>query len=314
MKYTSRGSNLINHKGDKVPRREPALLFSVFLRVLCGLLNLRRSLLLICVLAIFAVAEPSAPTSARPSPFVGIGIDQKLNASIPLGTIFRDEQGNLVPLGTFFHTRPVLLVPMYYECPMLCSQVLSAMVAGLRPLSVAPGKDFDVVSISFNPADTPADALKDRDLYSHRYSTRRGTAGWHFLTGSDSSIRAVMNALGYHYRYDPATKTFVHATAIMVLTSDGRIARYLYGVDYEPKDLELSLVEASHGKVGSIADQVLLFCYHYDASVGKYTATVLNVLRLSAALTVLLLALVLGVFFRFDLRHHRATRQEARLR
>jgi protein SCO1 len=207
----------------------------------------------------------------------------------------------------------VLLVPVYYECPMLCSQVLSAMVAGLRPLSIAPGKDFEIVSISFNPADTPVDAAKDRDLYSHRYSTRSGTAGWHFLTGSDASIHAVMDALGYHYRYDPATKTFVHASGIMVLTPEGKIARYLYGIDYEPKDLELSLVEASRGKVESITDQILLFCYHYDASTGKYTATVMNVLRLGAALTVLILAIVLGLFIRFDLRQHRQT-QEARSR
>jgi protein SCO1 len=314
MRYLLLPINPFNHKGHEAPLREPALLPFVFLHVLFGLLNLCYCLLLIAIFATVAVAEPSAPTPGRPSPFVGIGIDQQLNQPIPLDTLFRDEQGNLVPLGKFFHTRPVLLVPMYYQCPMLCSQVLSAMVAGLRPLSIAPGKDFDIVSISFNPADTSADAVKNREFYSHRYSTRRGTAGWHFLTGSDDSIHAVMNALGYHYRYDPVTKTFVHASGIMVLTPDGRIARYLYGVDYEPKDLELGLVEASRGKVGSIADQILLFCYHYDASTGKYTATVLNVLRLGAALTVLILVIILGLFFRFDLRRHRAVRQEARLR
>jgi protein SCO1 len=258
------------------------------------------------------MAQPSAPQVK--SPFAGIGIDQRLNDSIPLDTVFRDEQGNFVPLGNFFHKRPVLLVPVYYECPMLCSQVLSGMVAGLRPLSIAPGKDFDVVSISFNPADTPADAAKDRALYSHRYSTRMGTAGWHFLTGSETSIHAVMDALGYHYRYDPATKTFVHASGIMVLTPEGRIARYLYGVDYEPKDLELSLVDASHGKIGSLADQILLYCCHYDASTGKYTATVMNVLRLAGAVMVLILAIGLGLFFRFDLRRHRVQPQEARFR
>jgi protein SCO1 len=268
--------------------------------------------LLIFAFATFALAQPSR--LALKSPFAGIGIDQKLNASIPLDTVFRDEKGNLVALGDFFHKRPVLLVPVYYECPMLCSQVLSGMVAGLRPLSIVPGKDFDVVSISFNPADTPADAGKDRDLYSHRYSTRLGTAGWHFLTGSEESIHAVMDALGYHYRYDPATKTFVHASGIMVLTPDGKLARYLYGVDYEPKDLELSLVDASHGRVGSVTDQILLFCYHYDASTGRYTAAVMNIVRLGAALTVLILALILGFFFRGDLRRYRPVKQEARFR
>jgi protein SCO1 len=312
MRYLRPGTNLINHDGHGGPRREDALLSFEFFRALGGLLNLGLYPLLISFLAVFAAAQRSAP--AVQSPFAGIGIDQKLNQRLPLDTLFRDEQGNLVPLGNLFHTRPVLLVPMYYECPMLCSQVLSAMVAGLRPLSIVPGKDFDIVSISFSPADTPADAAKDRELYSHRYSTRRGTAGWHFLTGSNASIHAVMSSLGYHYRYDPVTKTFVHASGIMVLTPDGRIARYLYGVDYEPKDLELSLVEASRGRVGSIADQILLFCYHYDASVGKYTATVLNVLRFSAGLTVLVLAIGLGLFFRFDHRHHRVVRQEARWR
>ena len=269
-------------------------------------------LALISVLATIALAQSSAPQVK--SPFAGIGIDQRLNDSIPLDTVFRDEQGNFVPLGNFFHKRPVLLVPVYYECPMLCSQVLSGMVAGLRPLSISPGKDFDIVSISFNPADTPTDAAKDRALYSHRYSTRMGTAGWHFLTGSETSIHAVMDALGYHYRYDPATKTFVHASGIMVLTPEGRIARYLYGVDYEPKDLELSLVDASHGKIGSLADEILLYCCHYDASTGKYTATVMNVLRLAGAVMVLILAIGLGLFFRFDLRRHRVQPQEARFR
>lgn len=286
-------------------RRKLTRISSLRLSGLCGLFTF--AFLLTCAQA--ATAEP--PTK---SPFTRIGIDQKLNASIPLDVVFHDEEGSEVALGTFFHARPVLLVPVYYQCPMLCSQVLSGMVAGLRPLSIAPGKDFDIVSISFNPADTPADAAKDRDLYSHRYSTRRGTAGWHFLTGSDSSIHAVMNALGYHYRYDPATKTFVHASGIMVLTPEGRIARYLYGIDYEPKDLELSLVEASRRKIGSLTDQVLLFCYHYDASTGKYTATVMNILRFAAALTVLILALVLGCFFRSDLRRQRLEAQEARFR
>ena len=270
--------------------------------------------ILMSVFATLSFAQQAAPVRTTESFFAGIGIQQKLNASIPLNTMFRDEQGRLVPLRNFFHTRPVLLVPVYYECPMLCSQVLSGMVAGLRPLSISPGKDFDVVSISFNPADTPADAAKTRAFYSHRYSTRDGTAGWHFLTGSDASIHAVMDALGYHYRYDPATKTFVHASGIMVLTPQGTIARYLYGVDYEPKDLELSLVEASHGKVGDLADQILLFCCHYDASTGKYTATVFNVMRLCGALMVLILGTVLGLFWRFDLGAHRAKEQEARFR
>jgi protein SCO1/2 len=310
MRHALIPNTIANHKGQEGPRRRPVLTSLVFLRVLRGLLNLICRPVLISALAICAFAQPPAPKS----PFAGIGIHQNLNAPIPLDTIFRDEQGNFVPLGTFFHKRPVLLVPVYYECPMLCSQVLSGMVAALRPLSIAPGKDFDIVSISFNPADTPADAAKDRALYSHRYSTGMGAAGWHFLTGSQASIHAVMDALGYHYRYDPATKTFVHASGIMVLTPDGRIARYLYGVEYEPKDLELSLVEASHGKIGSLADQILLYCCHYDATTGKYTATVMNIMRLAAALMVLILAIGMGLFFRLDIRRHRSQPEEVRWR
>jgi len=256
-------------------------------------------------------------TSARAqtaSPFQGIGIQQNLNAVVPLETIFRDERGTPVPLGKYFHQRPVLLVPIYYECPMLCSQVMSGVVAGLRPLSLRPGRDFDIVSISFNPSDTPADAAKTRDLYSDRYSRKAGTVGWHFLTGAEPQIHAVMDAVGFHYRWDPATKTFVHASGVMILTPEGTVARYLYGVEYEPKDLELSLVDASKGKIGSVTDQILLFCYHYDPSTGKYTATVLGLLRIAAVLTIL--ALIAGFIFvwRFDLRHYARRPTEERVR
>ena len=242
-----------------------------------------------------AATRPQLPPSLQ-----NIGIEQRLDASIPLETVFRDEQGSEVRLGDYFHGRPVLLVPVYYTCPMLCSQVLSGTVAGLRPLSLVPGRDFEIVAFSFNPSETPADATRERDLYTHRYSSRAGIAGWHFLTGSPESIKALTEAIGFHYRYDPKLKIFVHGSGVMILTPEGRISRYLYGVEYEPKDLKLALVEASQSKIGSLADQILLFCYHYDPTTGKYTMTVLKVLRIAALLTLVVMGLVLAFYWRLE--------------
>jgi protein SCO1/2 len=189
---------------------------------------------------------------------------------------------------------------------MLCSQVLSGVVAGLRPLSIKPGRDFEVVAVSFDPADTPAEATRKRDQYSHSYSSRAGVAGWHFLTGDEKSIQPLMQSIGFHYRYDAAHQMFIHASGIMVLTPDGHLARYLYGVDYEPKDLKLSLVEASHDRIGSPADQILLFCYHYDPKTGKYGAAVINLLRAAAILMIAVFAIGGWLLFRRDFREHRA--------
>jgi protein SCO1/2 len=249
-----------------------------------------------------AIARADGP--ALPDRFKGIGIDQRLNTVIPLDTVFRDETGASVPLRSYFGNRAVLLVPVYFRCPMLCSQVLSGMVAGLRPLSLKPGRDFEIVAISFDPADTPADALKERDQYSSRYSSKAGISGWHFLTGTEPSIRAIMDAVGFHYRWDPANKIFVHPSGIMILTPEGRLARYLYGVEYEPKDLKLSLIEASNNRIGSPVDQILLFCYHYDPKTGKYGAVVINTLRLAAILMLVALAFGMWIFWRRDLREH----------
>ena len=193
---------------------------------------------------------------------------------------------------------------------MLCSQVLSGVVAGLRPLSLVPGRDFDVVAFSFNPSETSADATRERDLYTHRYSTRSGTVGWHFLTGTPQSIQAVTEAIGFHYRYDSALKIFVHGSGVMILTPQGKVSRYLYGVEYEPKDLKLGLVEASNGKIGSPADQILLFCYHYDPTTGKYTTTVLGVLRIAAALTLVLMGLGFVSYWKIE-RRRKGLREEA---
>ncbi len=260
-----------------------------------------------------AIALPAAPRNI-PRLLEGVGIEQNLNGTVPLDTIFRDENGATVPLRTYFGTKPVLLVPVYYRCPMLCSQVLSGLVAGLRPLSLKPGRDFEIVAISINPLETPDDAKAKLDHFSHSYSRRAGTTGWHFLVGSEPSIEKVMNAIGFHYRYDAENKMYIHATAVMVLTLDGHIARCLYGVEFEPKDLKLSLVEASHNRIGSPVDKILLYCYHYDPKTGKYGAVVLNVLKIGSILILALMAVGMFFFWRHDLRKHReALREVTRL-
>jgi protein SCO1/2 len=260
-----------------------------------------------------ALAAQSNQRALLPPTLRDIGIEQHLDAGVPLDTVFHDEQGHNVQLGSFFHGRPVLLIPVYYTCPMLCSQILSGVVAGLRPLRLSPGRDFEIVAFSFNPAETSADANRERDFYSHRYSTRAGTAGWHFLTGSPPSIHTLTEAIGFHYRYDPVNKIFVHASGVMILTPDGKISRYFYGVNYEPKDLKLGLIDASNRTIGSPVDQILLFCYHYDPKTGKYGAVVLNVLRGAGVLMLGCMALGLVVFWRFDLRRHKKSTEARRL-
>jgi protein SCO1 len=248
----------------------------------------------------------SAPLNLPPE-LQGIGIDQKLNAQIPLGTEFVDQDGRTVRLGSYFGREPVLLALVYFRCPMLCSQILSGVVSGLKPLSLEPGRDFNVVAISFDPQDTPATAHEKRDEYARRYSSKAGVHGWNFLTGSPESIRAITEAVGFHYRWDERTKMFLHLSGIMILTPEGNISRYLYGVEYQPKDLKLSLIEASHNKIGSAVDEVLLFCYHYDPTTGKYGAAVMNLLRGAGVLTLCALGGTLTLLWRRSLREDRRT-------
>lgn len=256
---------------------------------------------------VIAACLASAPLGAidtrlLPPELQGIGIDQNLGAQLPLDTVFRDESGRTVRLGDYFGRRPVLLAFVYYTCPMLCNQILTGEAAALKPLSLRPGRDFDVLAISINPSETPADATAKRAFTVRRYSSKASDEGWHFLTGDEASIQAATQAAGFHYRYDAASKMFFHASAVMAVTPAGKIARYFYGVDYEPKDLKLGLIEASGNKIGSAVDQILLFCYHYDAAKGKYGAAVVHLLQASAALTVILMALVLGVYWRRESR------------
>lgn len=247
---------------------------------------------IVCVLA-FAGLLPAATVvdqSKLPAQLRGITIDQHLGAQLPLDTQFQDETGRTVPLSSFFSNgKPVLLALVYYRCPMLCSRILAGVVSGLKPLRIQAGRDFNVVAISFNPSETPAEAAQKRDYYSHLYSGKTGSPGWHFLVGSPESIKAVTEAVGFHYRWDPTTNMYIHASAVYTATPEGKLARYFYGVEYEPKDLNLGLIESSHDKIGSVVDQFLLFCCSYDPTTGKYTAAVLNILRAAGILALILM-------------------------
>lgn len=249
---------------------------------------------------------------ALPGALQGVGIDQKLDERIPLDLMFTDEFGKQVPLSTYFRpAKPVLLALVYYRCPMLCTQILTGVASSLKAVSLDPGKDFEVVSISFDPKDTPETAASKKQLYMRRYG-RPGTAnGWHLLTGGEASIKALTDAVGYHYKYDPSTDQFAHASGIMIVTPDGRLSRYFYGVEYAPRDVRLGLVEASQNKIGNPVDQILLFCYHYDPATGKYGAVVMNLVRFAGAAFVLIGGLFLAVVLRRDFRADRRSLRRA---
>ena len=239
-----------------------------------------------------AQAQRSRPDSGvaanQPIPILKeIGIDQKLDAKLPLDAEFSDENGNAVKLGQFFGPRPVVLGLVYYSCPMLCTQVLSGLAGSLQGVTFMPGKEYEVVVVSFNPGETPAMATERKKNFVSRYIRTVNPEHIHFLTGRESSIKALTSAVGFRYAWDQQTNQFAHPAAITVTTADGRVSRYLYGVEFAPRDLKLALVEASEGRVGTVVDQAMLFCYHYDPETGKYGIVIMNFVRAAGALTVL---------------------------
>ena len=227
-----------------------------------------------------------------------MGIDQKLGGRIPLDLAFRDESGATVTLGKYFVGKPVILALVYYECPMLCTQVLNGMVRSLKEVRFEAGKEYQVVVVSINPRETPGLAQSKKQIYAGLYLRPGGDNGFHFLTGQDSSIAPLAKAAGFRYAYDPETGQYAHASAIMVLTPDGTISRYFYGIQYPARDLRLGLVEAADGKIGSPMDQILLFCYHYDPATGKYGLVILNIVRAACLATLLGLAGFIMIMFR----------------
>jgi protein SCO1/2 len=243
-------------------------------------------------------AEPRSPSTGLPTALRDVGIDQKLDQQLPLDLIFRDESGQEVKLGHYFGQRPVVLAFVYYDCPMLCTQVLNGMVTSFRVLPFQVGKEFDVVTVSFDPRETSTLATTKKKVYIDYLPEKMRPAamnGWHFLTGDQANIAKLTEAAGFRYHYDEATKQFAHASGIMVATPQGKLSRYFYGVEYAPRDLRLGLIESSANKIGSPVDQLLLYCYHYDPATGKYGAAVMRVMRIAGVLTVLAIVAMLFV-------------------
>jgi protein SCO1/2 len=294
---------------------------------------------MIRVLAIFAIGataalaqpgQPAPPLASRslqqssglkiqlPQALEGVGIDQKLDQQVPLNLTFHDEFGRDVPLSSFFHPgKPVILALVYYRCPMLCTQILSGLESSLKVVSFNPGQDFEVVSVSFDPKDTVDIAAAKKQMCLKRYGRPDTANGWHFLTGDEANIRALTDAVGYHYRYDPKTDQFAHASGIMIVTPDGRLSKYFYGVEYSPRDVRLGLVEASQNRIGNPVDALLLFCYHYDPATGKYGAVAMNMVRFGGATFALIGGVFLFIMFRRDFRADKnslASRGGSRLR
>jgi protein SCO1/2 len=233
-----------------------------------------------------------------PKALKNVGIDQKLNEQIPLDAVFRDEQGREVKLGDFFGKKPVVLSLVYYTCPMLCNQVLNGMLSSFRQVSFNIGDQYEVVTVSFDPRETPELAAAKKQTYIKGYNRAGAEASWHFLTGDTANIKRLTDAVGFRYVWDEQTNQFAHASGIMVLTPEGKLARYFYGIDYPPRDLRLGLVEASQNKIGTPVDALMLYCYHYDPATGKYGAVVMNIMRLGGGVTVVLIVGLLLVLRR----------------
>jgi protein SCO1 len=273
---------------------------------------------LILALAMFAQAQRGGggimrggdlPATTLPPSLGNVSIEQKLGAQIPFDLPFRDETGQSVTLGQYFKPgRPVVLNLVYYDCPMLCTEVLNGLSSTFRLLTFEIGKDYEVVTVSFDPREKPELAAAKKKAYLQRLGRPDAAQGWHFLTGDQQSITALTNAVGFHYQWDERLQQFAHATAVMVATPEGKLSHYLYGVDYAPKDLRLALVEASHSRIGSPVDEVLLYCYHYDPRTGKYGAVITNIIRLAGVVTLLILGSFLIVMFRKESKRKKQSR------
>jgi protein SCO1/2 len=244
----------------------------------------------------------------RPSPLKEVTIEQKLNSQVPLDAAFRDENGRDVKLGDYFGKRPVVLALVYYDCPMLCTQILNGLVRAAKVLTFQPGKEYEVVVVSFDARENPKMAAAKKAVYMKDFGHPETAGGWHFLTGGTDPIKRVTDAVGFRFKWDVYSAQFAHASAIYVLTPDGKLSKYFYGVEYSPKDMRLGLIEASQNKIGTPVDQILLFCYHFDPTAAKYTPVAMGILRVAGAATLLMLG---GFVFIMLRREHRQKGQHA---
>lgn len=267
-------------------------------KVLAPLALAFAALVLASTAAAQLASDPMQSVGVRPDLLKQVGIDQKLNQSVPLNLTFRDEHGQTVQLGQYFGQKPVILTLVYYNCPMLCTQILNGVESGLKELPLDIGKQFNVVTVSIDPSEGHVLAEVKQEMYTGMYGRPGAAQGWHFLTGDEPQIKQLANAVGFRYAYDPETKQFAHASAIMILTPEGKISRYLYGIQFPSRDLRLALDEASEGKIGSPVDAILLFCYHYDPHTGKYGLLISHVIQAGGAITLLVLGALVLVLFR----------------
>jgi protein SCO1/2 len=254
-----------------------------------------------------AQAQPSAAPTGLPRALREVAFDQRLGETLPLDVALRDEAGRAVRLGDYFGRRPVVLSLVYYECPMLCTLTLNGLVSALGVLTLDPGREFELVTVSFDSRDTPELAAAKKQAYLSRYRRPGAEAGWHFLTAEPDAIERITRAVGFRYAWDAETRQFAHPAGVVVATPEGKIARYLYGIEYAPKDLRLAVVEASAGKVGQPIDQLLLFCYQYDPTTGGYGVAIMRIVRVGGIATVLALA----GFITMMLRRERALARAA---
>ena len=239
----------------------------------------------------YEMMEPGTLATARLPQFEDVTFRQRLNEQLPLDTAFRDEDGRAVTLADYVRgDRPVILAFVYYSCPMLCTQIMNGVSRAVKVLPFTAGNDFDVVFISFDPRDKPETARAKKTALINYWSMQNQSGAWHFLTGDEPNIRAITSAAGFSYSWDEKTQQFAHLSGVLVLTPDGRLSRYFYGVEYSPKDLRLALVESGQGRIGSLVDELLLYCYHYDPATGRYGAMVMNLVRIGGVLTVAFLA------------------------
>ena len=249
--------------------------------------------------------DAGQPATAKPGLLGKVGIDQRLNQQVPLDLPFTDEAGRDVRLGDYFGKRPVILALVYYECPMLCTQVLNGMVSALGMLTFDVGREFDVVAVSINPKEGPGLAAQKKQAYLDRYKRPQTAAGWHFLTGKEENIQRLAAAVGFRYAFDETIQQYAHGAGIEVLTPRGVLSRYFYGIEFSVRDLKFGLIEASEERIGTVIDSALLLCYHYDPTTGKYGATAIEAIRIGAVATVLALVSFLFVSLRKERMAHR---------
>jgi len=246
--------------------------------------------------------KPGTAASEKPAQLEDVTFEQRLNDTLPLDATFKDEHGQTVELGSYFNDKPVILAFVYLQCPMLCTQVMNGISSSLKALPFTAGKDFDVVLISFDPRDTPEVAAAKKRAHMEYWGAEETAGAWHFLTGDEANIRRVTSAAGFSYRWDEPSGQFAHVSGVLVVTPDGRLSRYFYGVEYSPKELRFALVESGEGRIGSVIDELLLYCYHYDPAAGQYGVVVMNLVRLGGVVTLLMMAGFILLMRRRDVR------------